>query len=176
MSLSSWNPSSSGGFQVLLVGCIILSNARYFLSRSSVLLFLSSKHHSIWHFFTDQTQHSDSVRTLIRLLLVGLHCSLRITDIFTSVSVSMTLSPILFRTLVMIYFSVWWRRSLVSCPLCVLVCVVGTTLVPPTVSSSTGIPLSVDVDYFLYSGRYERGYTWGHRIRHRCRHGDPLWL
>ena len=40
------------------------------LSRQSVLLFLPNKHQSIYHFFAHKTQHSHSVRTLIRPLLV----------------------------------------------------------------------------------------------------------
>ena len=66
-------------FQVLLVGCIILSNDGYFPSRPSVLLFLSRKQHSLCHVSTDQTQHSDSVRTL-----QGMPCDL---------GVSLTLPP-----------------------------------------------------------------------------------
>ena len=85
LSLTSDHPTNSKSCQLgasvsTRSPSVVSNNADYLLPRRSVLLFLSSKDHltdhSLRHFFTDQTQHSDSVHTLIRLDLVDRRCSL----------------------------------------------------------------------------------------------------
>jgi len=59
-----------------------------------------------------QTRPNTVTLSIIRyvLFLSASAASLHIPDIFTSVSTSFTLCPSLFRALVLMRFSAWWRR------------------------------------------------------------------
>ena len=68
ISVSSTVPSSSS---VSSPSSVSSSTTPVTLTHPSVLLFLTIYHHSFCHVFTHQTQHSDSVPTVIRLVLIG---------------------------------------------------------------------------------------------------------